>query len=372
MKKSALLAIFLAFVLLASSMTVFAVGENETETDLPEPEIYFSNTQISGVVNYWYNEMHLYSEAEATAAGVPEGFSGDVMMLRSTDGGNVGITLDIGSGRCADALSITFRVWCTKNTKEFRITDNAGKDWIVRVVPEQYESWIEITVSSDGGNVYSGKKFSDLGDANGCFKPVGMGFRFTDGKDSTVYIDSTVVNWKPLDVEPPVIQYEGDGVIKTVAGKKLLVDISAYDEYDNADIQPSEYVYSDGAIDENGFLLEGEHTCTLRYFDYAGNVAELELTLLVDPSDEVAPVLSPLPENISANVGMRSMLTVTATDERDGEIEPTLIWSEGALDSRGRLTAGKHTLTVSAADSSGNEVVRTITVTVTEGLPEIN
>jgi outer membrane biosynthesis protein TonB len=49
------------------------------------------------------------------------------------------------------------------------------------------------------------------------------------------------------------------------------------------------------------------------------------------------------------------------------------VWSEGALDVRGRLTEGTHTLTLFAEDRSGNRTEKTIAYYVTEtGDPEDN
>lgn len=365
MKKRNILSVALTLALLLALLGAFNIGLYAT--DIPEPEIYYSDEKVDGVTAYWYDEMHHYSYDEAIAAGVPEGFTGDVLALRASHGGNVGITLDY-SGRCVDVESITFRVWCSANTREFRITDSAGNDWIARVVPEATEKWIEITLTENGDNIYSGKSFTDLGDSEGFFKPVNMGFRFTDSADTTVYIDYTSFNHKPLDTEPPVIKYDGDTVIKTTAGKELSVDATAFDEYEGESIKP-EYIFSEGALDGSGLLVEGEHSCTVRFTDYAGNFSEIKLTIIVEAQDVTAPTLSWAPDAIYANTGMRPVLDITAQDDKDGEIAPTLTWSEGAFDARGRLVAGEHTLTVTAVDKTGNKTEKVIPVKVTGGMP---
>lgn len=367
--RRSLLAIFLAFSLIFAVFGAF--GFSPAAYSEPDPDVFFSDEKVSGVTAYWYEEMHHYTEDEALAAGVPEGFAGDVLMLRSADGGHVGITFDVGGGRLLDIESITFRVWCPANTREFRITDNGGVDWIVRVVPEETEKWIDITIGSDGKNIYSGKSFKNLGDENGKLKPVNMGFRFTDSADSTVYIDATFIKWKPLDTEPPVISYNGETVIRTTAGQKLVIDATAYDEGDQATIRPYDYIYTAGAVDENELLLEGTHSCTVRFFDYRGNVAELVLTLIVEPQDVTPPALDWAPDAIYANVGMRPILDVTAEDDRAGELEPVLTWSDGALDARGRFLEGEHTLTITAVDPTGNKTEKVIPVKVTSGLPTV-
>ena len=201
-------------------------------------------------------------------------------MLRSTNGTNVCITFDIGEGRITDIESITFRVWCPKNTKEFRITDDAGSSWIVRVVPEKTEKWINITIAPDK-NICDGKSFLDFGDENGFLRPLNMGFRFTDATDTTAYIDSTIYVKKPADTDPPVIQYDGDTVIKSTYGQPFSIDIKAFDERDQAYIEPCDYVFSAGALDGRGRLIEGEHTVTVSAIDKVGNKTEKVIPVIV-------------------------------------------------------------------------------------------
>ena len=158
------------------------------------------------------------------------------------------------------------------------------------------------------------------------------------------------------------------GIHVSTAGRVLRVNATAHDEYYGMDIEP-EYIFSEGAVDKDGLLLEGDHSCTVKFTDPAGNYAELKLTLKVAPKDTVGPELSKLPAKIYANEGTKPLLTVTATDDRDGEVVPTVTWSNGALDNRGRLVAGTHMLTVSATDSTGNKTEKVIPVVVTDYAP---
>ena len=68
---------------------------------------------------------------------------------------------------------------------------------------------------------------------------------------------------------------------------------------------------------------------------------------------------------------MRIKLDLTAIDDHDGDVEVVMTWSEGALDSRGRLTEGEHTLTITAVDETGNKTEKVIPVIVTGGLPTV-
>lgn len=213
------------------------------------------------------------------------------------------------------------------------------------------------------------RSFDAFDDGTGYCKTVNFCIRFT-GTDETVYIDSITVELKAPDTEAPVITYDGDTKINTTAGKVFSIDATAYDERDEKNIEP-EYIFSEGAVDENGLLLEGEHTCTVRFADEAGNSSELAFTLNVAPKDVNAPILSSVPEKIFANTGMRFLFEIDATDDLDGKVDVALDWSDGALDFRGRLPEGEHTLTVSASDETGNKVELVIPVIVTDGLPTV-
>ena len=364
MKRRIFVSLVLCFAILIASVSVFALdGENEADVI----EIPYSTEKVSGVTVYGYGSLNYMTEAEAEAAGVPEGYTGDVLLIVGASAGSMGVTLISPETemKVNDIESITFRIWCPEGTKEFRITDNAGKDWIVRVKPEKTEDWIEVTVTNDGQNIYSGKSFNNFADANGYFKAVNMGVRFNDGVNAlnkSFYIDSVTFKMREADTKAPVITYNGETEINTTAGKAFIIDATAYDEYDKANITP-EYIYSEGAVDENGLLLEGKHTCTVRFTDAAGNSSEIVIGLTIDPRDVTAPVLDWAPDKIFAEAGMMPRLTLTATDDRDGEIEAVASWSNGAI-IWGRLVVGEHTLTVTATDSSGNKTEKTITVVV--------
>ena len=138
--------------------------------------------------------------------------------------------------------------------------------------------------------------------------------------------------------------------------------ITAHDAYYDEDITP-EYIWSEGALDANGKLIVGTHTCTVRATDKVGNFSEIMLTVNVKEKDVTAPVIEELPERIVAETLSRLVLTIDVTDDND-EVEPVLTFSEGALDGTGRLLAGEHTLTVSATDKSGNASTKVILIVV--------
>jgi hypothetical protein len=362
--------IILSFILVAaialSFVSVYATDAKPYytfEDGMGREEIPYGEDDNVGTV-YGYTSFKMMNEEQAAAAGVPAGYSGWVLALDATANG-ASIGLDLTNIRVDDIERITFRVWCPEGTKTdgVRITNDSKTSWIMLANPGATGKWVEVVLDRTQNFNTSERNFSVFDDGNGYCKPVNFCFRGSN--IGTAYIDSITVE---LDTTPPVISYEGDNEINTTAGKIFSTEATAYDWKDNASVAP-EYIFGDGAVDENGLLLEGEHTCIVRFTDKAGNSAEIEFVLKVEAKDTTKPVLCELPAKFYANTGMRPVLTVTAQDDRDGEIKPTLTWSDGALDSRGRLTEGEHTLTVTATDSTGNKTEKVIPVVVTSGLP---
>lgn len=365
MKNKLIISFILALAVAISSVAVFAADLNE---GVGKDEIPYNNDSVFNT-GYKCDEIDMMTEDEAKAANVPEGYSGYVLKLSAKEYG-MGIELDLSHIRVKDIESITFRVYCPASTKSngVRLLDGSS-NWIMLADPGENEKWVEVVLSESININSSQKSFSILDDGTGYCKPVDFCIRFT-GSYETVYIDAITVKLKAPDTVPPVVSYSGETAIKTTAGRVFSIDATAYDEYYEAYIKP-EYIFSDGAVDENGLLLEGEHTCIVRFSDLAGNASEIELTLTVSPKDVTAPTLNWAPDNIFATVGMRPVLNVVATDDCDGEIAAAIIWSEGALDSRGRLTVGEHTLTITATDGTGNKTEKIIPVTVTsDSLPK--
>ena len=228
--------------------------------------------------------------------------------------------------------------------------------------------WIDVVLDETSNFNTAIKNFSVFDDGNGYCKTVNFCFRGSNL--GIAYIDSITVEIKAPDIAPPVIEYSGETEITTTAGQPFSVKAEAVDEYNNEKISP-EYIFSDGAVDENGLLLEGEHSCTLRFTDDAGNFSELKFSIKVEPKDTVAPTFSWAPDKIYANAGMRPVLSIAVDDNRDNEIEPVLVWSKGTFDNKGRFIVGEHTLTISAVDDTGNKIEKIIPVSVAAGLPKI-
>ena len=368
MKKRIILSLILAIALLLPTFSVYAVNaitepEYYTFDDgMGKEEIPYGADDNVGT-KYGHANFKMMNETQAAAAGVPEGYSGWVLAVdpKITDGISIGI--DLTDIKTSDIIRIRIRVWCPAGTKQdskeggIRFTGNGKTSWNMLASPEELCQWVDVTLekSSFASFDYDGDGYCD---------PFNFCLRKATG---TAYIDHIIVDLKEKDVVPPVITYDGETDIITTAGKVFKIDATAFDERDNKSITP-EYIFSEGAVDESGLLLEGEHTCTVKYTDAAGNVSEINLTLKVNPKDTSAPVLNWAPDKIYANTGARPLFDITATDDRDGEVEVTAVWSDGAIQ-RGKLCTGEHTLTLTAFDGTGNKVEKVIDVIVTYGMP---
>lgn len=365
MKKRIAVSFILAIILAFTSVAVYAAPFNSGvgKDEIPYGEFDENNTA------YRYNSFDMMTEEEAKAAGVPEGFSGYVLKLKG-EGSGVGIGLDLSKYRVKDIEKITFRIWCPKGTKSngVRLTNTGASSWMMLADPGEVEQWVEVVLDETVNFNTSEKSFDSFDRGDGYCKTVNFCIRY-DGGDGIAYIDSIAVELKAPDTVAPVITYNGGNVIETTAGRELSVDISAYDAYDEASIEP-QYIFSEGAVDANGLLVEGEHTCTVRFSDFVGNASEIKLNVKVAPKDVTAPTLSWAPEKLYANDGMMPIIDITATDDRDGELEVVLTWSEGAI-YRGKLCNGNHTLTVTAVDETGNKTEKVIPVIVTSGIPTV-
>ena len=110
-----------------------------------------------------------------------------------------------------------------------------------------------------------------------------------------------------------------------------------------------------GTLGKFALALRSEAATTM-YID--------EVTVTKKPtSDDVPPTITVKAENVKATVGAYPMEGYTVTDN-SGSVNVSVEWSNGALDGKGRLTAGTHTCVIIATDNSGNETKKTVTYTV--------
>lgn len=110
-----------------------------------------------------------------------------------------------------------------------------------------------------------------------------------------------------------------------------------------------------GTLGKFALALRSEAATTM-YID--------EITVTKKPtSDDVPPTITVKADNIKATDGAYPMEDYAVTDN-SGSANVSLEWSNGALDGKGRLTAGTHTCVITATDNSGNETKKTVTYTV--------
>ena len=110
-----------------------------------------------------------------------------------------------------------------------------------------------------------------------------------------------------------------------------------------------------GTLGKFALALRSEAATTM-YID--------EVTVTKKPtSDDVPPTITVKADNVKATDGAYPMEDYTVTDN-SGSANVSLEWSNGALDGKGRLTAGTHTCVITATDNSGNETKKTVTYTV--------
>lgn len=110
-----------------------------------------------------------------------------------------------------------------------------------------------------------------------------------------------------------------------------------------------------GTLGKFALALRSEDATTM-YID--------EVTVTKKPtSDDVPPTITVKADDIKATDGAYPIEDYTVTDN-SGRANVSLEWSAGALDGKGRLTAGTHTCVITATDDSNNETKKTVTYTV--------
>lgn len=318
---------------------------------------------------YSYGTFKMMNETEAAAAKVPAGYSGYVLALTPPNGRrDCGIVVKFENLHIAEIKSITFRIFCPSNTKVsngIRTTCDPGpnNDQFIAMLPASAtQQWIEVTLNE------SNTDFTKYADENGFIRPFNFGARFESYDSATFYIDSITVDKREPDTVAPVITYKGESTFHFGEGSAFIIEATAFDEYFNCEVEVKQ-VWSEGAMDDNGYLKKGEHTCTLQATDLKGNKSEIVLTVKVGEKDTEAPVIQFKSDAIHAKVGAFNYINITSTDNYEG-VQTKMSWSEGTFDARGRFAVGAHKLTVVATDAFGNETTKTIAVIVSDNPSE--
>jgi len=165
------------------------------------------------------------------------------------------------------------------------------------------------------------------------------------------------------DTTGPIIEVpnvEGDTLITTY-GRRLNLTATYFDEYDDLGGE-IEGVLSEGALDENGLLKQGNHTMTFTASDLSNNVTTKVINIIANEKDTVAPVIYINVEKLYVLAGSYNKLVFKAYDEVDGEVECEMHYSVGAINSQGQFLVGNHTLTITARDLSDNVATKIIEI----------
>ena len=356
MKKIRFIFVLLCVFVIFGSVITDHAADNGAKSEIP-----YADNQDKATSPYWYKTMSVYSQEEAKAASVPAGYSGYVMKL--TGDSASGITVDF-SGRNIPVSSVKalhMRVYYGADTKEVRISTDAGTSWVLRYNAEKPDQWDDVVLSD-------ANELKKLANSDGRLGIFGFGFRNLDNgsTNNVAYIDEIRAELKVDDDIPPVFRYDGPEHIDTTEGKPFVLDITAWDEQENAEF-PIEYIWDKTATDGEGGLIKGDYQLTLRATDSCGNTAEKKLTVTVGEKDTVAPVIDCDFRTVKTVTGAYARLEFKATDDRDN-VKVVQTWSKGALDDLDRINEGTHTLTLTASDLTGNTTTITITVTASDTL----
>ena len=300
--------------------------------------------------------VHSYTSSEAASLGIPSGYDGNVIKVTGNNSNYMAATLDMTDLALPIHLieSITFRVYLTSGSNSLRINNAGYNNWLVLATVSS-GSWIDYTISSDGTGLSTGRKLYEFADENGNLGIFGIATKGGSG----LYVDGITIKLKNDDGEAPVLTYDGKTDILTSCGKTFNPNITAYDEQEMRDVELV-YTWSDGALDTDGKMLEGVHTCRISATDYYGNTSYIDLNVTVGPPDVTAPEISFRTSEVYVVAGTYYRMVITATDDYD-DVTVVEEWSEGAIDLGGRLREGTHTLTLTATDLSGNKTVHVVT-----------
>lgn len=318
-------------------------------------------------IYYGSSAVVTYAAEEAATAGVPAGYEGQVLEVKPLSGSaSCGLLLDFSEKDIPMSVvqSLEFRMYIPYNAAntggrpQARIAQpfKGGDGWVYQPgsTPTPAGEWTTVIIEK---NNY----FTSLADESGDLYKFELSVRSNVAQ--SFYLDSVSVNLLPNDNVAPVISCNVADTVYVNEGAEWSVDATAYDAAEKRNVEVVQ-TWDKTPFDENGKLIYGTYRLTLSAQDYYGNKSEKTITLVVKEADNEAPVIDCDLTEIYATVGTIPVLKFTATDN-SGVVNVMQSWSSGALDNRGALNAGTHTLTLAATDASGNKTTKTVTVYVT-------
>ncbi|MBC6402060.1 MAG: hypothetical protein GDA35_00260 [Hyphomonadaceae bacterium] len=165
------------------------------------------------------------------------------------------------------------------------------------------------------------------------------------------------------ETEPPVITFT-PATLDVASGATGMSTLAATDNLD--DTVAPEVTCDAGSFADNTYTapvvsVDTEATCTAMATDAAGNEGEAELTISV-AREMTAPEVAFEPNSVPVQSGETVSVTLTATDDVDGTVVPTVTCTNGSFDvDAGTYTAPDlsavttATCTATATDAAGNE-----------------
>ena len=195
-----------------------------------------SNGTSTNLGYYGAKEVISYTEEEAIKAGIPSGFSGDVLEVIGLNSSetNKGVVLDFSHLNIPSWTieSITFRVYVSSDTNttdgypEIRIPKPYEPySWSLRYydIKNNIAKWHDVVLTQD--NFYENGTMADLS-TDGYLDKFELGLRHSNVAD--FYIDSIKVK-QVEDTVAPVINYEGRDNEIISQGQTLNFKVSAID-----------------------------------------------------------------------------------------------------------------------------------------------
>lgn len=258
-------------------------GGNSIKSLLPAPVFgsgfTYSGENVAGENQYGGCSLAVVSKENATAAGVPEGFTGDSVLIASSGTASYDMSFDFTSSgyKRKHITGISFRLYIEKNAAdsdsypELRIPGKT-EAWILRYVVGSQKTGQWITVDLGSGVIDKLCVDGTLGKFVFCIRSNGT---------AKMFIDSiTVVTIKP-DTTAPVIDAP---VTRFKTTEETYPDLDYITVTDDSGACDVTYTWSEGALDFNGRLKAGNHTCTITATDGWDN--ETAVVIYFDVEEE--------------------------------------------------------------------------------------
>lgn len=191
-------------------------------------------------------------------------------------------------------------------------------------------------------------------------------------EDSSGNVTTATINVMPIDIEKPTF---GITNTTTTVGYDDLLDVNAFkanllatDNYDDAEdivINILENTY----LDNNTTI--GTYTVVYRAIDSSANYRDIYITINV--VDDVPPVITgpnTFDTPLSPKTPLATMLAqFTATDAKSGNVTDSI---EVITDNySAATTAGVYSVTIRFSDDAGNQVTKTFSISMVDGLPPV-